>query len=78
MIIHPRCNPTPYLTAPPGLRSRPAGFTLIEVMVAAIVLVLAITTAVTTLQRGFQALDTARQTTYASQVMQSELERLRL
>lgn len=58
--------------------ARRAAFTLIEVMVAAIVLVLAITTAVTTLQRGFQALDTARQTTYASQVMQSELERLRL
>jgi len=47
-------------------------------MVAAVVLVLAITTSVTTLQRGFQALDTARHTTYASQVMQSELERLRL
>ena len=47
-------------------------------MIAAIVLVLAITSAITTLQRGFQALDTARNTTYASQVMQSELERLRL
>lgn len=45
---------------------------------AAVVLVLAITTAITTLQRGFQALDTARHTTHASQVMQSELERLRL
>ena len=47
-------------------------------MIASIVMVLAITTAITTLQRGFQALDTARHTTYASQVMQSELERLRL
>lgn len=47
-------------------------------MIAAIVLVLAITTAITTLQRGLQALDTARGYTYASQVMQSELERLRL
>lgn len=45
---------------------------------AAIVLVLGITTAITTLQRGLQALDTARHTTFASQVMQSELERLRL
>lgn len=53
-------------------------FTIVEVMVAAIVLVLAITSAITTLQRGFQALDTARNTTFASQVMQSELERLRL
>lgn len=47
-------------------------------MIASIVMVLAITTAITTLQRGFQALDTSRHTTYASQVMQSELERLRL
>ena len=47
-------------------------------MAASVVLILAITTSITTLQRGFQALDTARQTTLASQVMQSELERLRL
>jgi prepilin-type N-terminal cleavage/methylation domain-containing protein len=60
-----------------ALRSRD-GFTLVEVMIAAIVLVLAITSAITTLQRGFQALDTARNTTFASQVMQSEMERLRL
>jgi hypothetical protein len=40
--------------------------------------VLAITTAITTLQHGLRAVDTARGYTYASQVMQSELERLRL
>jgi prepilin-type N-terminal cleavage/methylation domain-containing protein len=57
---------------------RHAGFSLVEVMIASIVLVLAITTAITTLQRGLQAVDTARGYTYASQVMQSELERLRL
>ncbi len=55
-----------------------SGFTLIEVMIAAIVLVLAITTAITALQSGLQAVDTSRGYTYASQVMQSELERLRL
>ncbi len=55
-----------------------AAFTLVEVMIAAIVLVLGISTAILTLQRGFQSLDTARNLTYASQVMQSELERLRL
>jgi Tfp pilus assembly protein PilV len=55
-----------------------AAFTLVEVMFASIVLVLAITTAITTLQHGLQAVDTARGYTYASQVMQSELERLRL
>ncbi len=61
---------------PPGRFA--AGFTLVEVMIASTVLVLSITTAITTLQRGFQALDTARHTTFASQVMQSEVERLRL
>lgn len=53
-------------------------FTIIEVMVAATVLVLGIVTSITTLQTGFQALDTARHYTFASQVMQSEMERLRL
>jgi hypothetical protein len=48
------------------------------VLIASIVLVLAITTAITTLQNGMRAVDTARGFTYASQVMQSELERLRL
>lgn len=47
-------------------------------MLAAGVLVLGITTAILTLQRGFQALDTARHLTFAAQAMQSEFERLRL
>jgi prepilin-type N-terminal cleavage/methylation domain-containing protein len=54
------------------------GFTLLEVMIASVVLVLGIVTAITTLQRGFQSLDSARNLTSASQVMQSEMERLRL
>jgi len=58
--------------------SRQGGFSLIEVMLAAIVLVLGITTAITTLQRGLQALDTARNYSYCAQLMQGELERLRL
>ncbi|MBI5768025.1 MAG: prepilin-type N-terminal cleavage/methylation domain-containing protein [Verrucomicrobia bacterium] len=66
-------------TGRPVCPPRPAaGFTLLEVMVASVVLVLGITTAIVTLQRGFQAIDTARHYTFASQVMQSELERLRL
>ena len=71
-----------YVKFNPSSSSRPvrilSGFTLVEVMVASVVLVLAITTAITTLQHGLQAVDTARGYTYASQVMQSELERLRL
>lgn len=54
------------------------GFTLVEVMVASTVLVFGIVTAVTTSQRGLQALDTARNLTAASQIMQSEMERIRL
>ncbi len=54
------------------------GFSLVEVMVASFVLVLGITTAITTLQQGFKAVDTARNYSYSSQLMQSELERLRL
>lgn len=67
--------------AEPPSEARPdprAGFTLLEVMFAALVLVLGITTAIVTLQRGLQAIDTARNYTYASQLMQGELETLRL
>ncbi len=72
--------PVPYRALPPSSPYRPRdnGFTLVEVMVAATVMVFGITTAIVTLQRGFQALDHARNLTFASQVMQSELERLRL
>lgn len=47
-------------------------------MIAAIVLALGITTAITTLQSGLQAMDTARNCTTAAQLMQNEMERLRL
>jgi Na+-transporting NADH:ubiquinone oxidoreductase subunit NqrC len=50
----------------------------VEVMVAATVLIFGIVTAITTMQRGFQALDTARNLTAAAQLMQSEMERMRL
>jgi Tfp pilus assembly protein PilV len=68
-------------TAPVPPAPRRAGrraFTVLEVMVAASVMIFGITTAILTLQRGFQSLDAARNLTYASQVMQTELERLRL
>ena len=55
-----------------------AGFTIVEVMVAAAVLALGIASVVTVSQRGLQALDTARNLAGASQLMQSEMERLRL
>jgi prepilin-type N-terminal cleavage/methylation domain-containing protein len=57
---------------------RPPGFTILEVMVAAALLVLGIAGAITASQQGLRALDTARNLAAASQVMQAEMERLRL
>ena len=45
---------------------------------AGFVLTLAIATSITTLNRGLSSLDTARNSTLASQIMQSEIERIRL
>lgn len=54
------------------------GFTIVEVMVAAAVLALGIASMITVSQRGLQALDHARNLTAASQLMQAEMERVRL
>jgi Tfp pilus assembly protein PilV len=54
------------------------GFTLVEVMVASTVLIFGIVSAITVSQRGLQALDTARNLTAASSLMQNEMERVRL
>lgn len=45
---------------------------------AAAVMALAISTSITVLGRGFASLDTARCISYASQIMQSEMEKMRL
>ena len=45
---------------------------------AATVMAFAITTSITTMQRAFLAIDAARGVTYAGQIMQSELEKMRL
>lgn len=47
-------------------------------MFAAGVMALSITTSITTMQRGFLSLDTARKITIAGQIMQSEFEQMRL
>lgn len=54
------------------------GFTIIEVMMASIVMVLGITTSLLVLDTGMHAVDTARNMTLAAQIMQSEMEILRL
>jgi Tfp pilus assembly protein PilV len=69
--MKPRLFPLrPHITA--------RGFTLAEVLIAACVLLFGIVTAITTMQRGLQAVDTARNLSQATQLMQSEMERLRL
>ena len=78
MRLSPRLTPCPAATDAPSQRRRAGAFTLVEVMVASTVLIFGIVTAITTSQRGLQALDTARNLTAASQLMQSEMERLRL
>lgn len=45
---------------------------------AAAVLALAISTSITVMQRAFSSLDTARNLTTASQILQSEIEKMRL
>ena len=47
-------------------------------MAAAGVMAFAIATSITVMQRAFLALDTARNISYAAQIMQSELEKVRL
>lgn len=54
------------------------GFTILETMLAAVVMALGIATSLTALQFGLRATDTARNMTLASQIMQSEIEILRL
>lgn len=59
-------------------RRRRAGFTIFEVMMATMIMAFAIATSITALNEGFRALDTARNTTIAAQLMQSEMEDLRM
>jgi type II secretory pathway pseudopilin PulG len=54
------------------------GFTLIEVTLAASVMLFAIATSLTVLHYSLQAVDNARYTTLAGQILQSQMEKLRL
>lgn len=71
-------RPTASDAAPVRKRRRARGFSLIEVAAAATVLTLGVSTSLLTLQRGLQSVSHARNLTHASNVMQTELEGLRL
>lgn len=64
----------------PGRRRphRRSGFSLVEVAIAFSILALALCSALLTLASGYKSLDTARCSTLAAQLMQSEIETLRL
>ncbi|MEO7597796.1 MAG: hypothetical protein ABIV50_02605 [Opitutus sp.] len=55
-----------------------AGFTIIEVVIAATVMVLAISGSLIVVQQGIRAIDTARYTTLAGQILQSQVEKIRM
>ncbi len=62
----------------PSPRRPDAGFSLVEVIAATFVMLFAISSAILVMQSGFRSLDTARKTTLAAQIMQSEMEHLRM
>lgn len=70
-LVNPSAGPRPRRVAN-------RAFTIVEVMMAAIVMAFAITTSITTLQRGFLSIDTARNFVIAGQIMQSEIEKMRV
>lgn len=69
--------PRQHTPSDPGNRTR-CGFSIAEVMMAVAIMSLAISTSLTTMQRSFMSLDSARNLTLAAQIMQSELESMRL
>ena len=54
------------------------GVTIIEVAMAAMFMALVLTTSITTLQRAFISLQNARDLNIVSQMLQSEMEKMRL
>lgn len=72
-----------FLSRTPATRGRSSGrrtsgFTILEVAIAAFVMTVTISGAIVVLQTGFRALDNARNTTISAQIIQSEMERIRL
>lgn len=66
------------LSASPVRRSLTSGFTLFEVIMAMFVMAFGISTSIIAMQAGYKQIDLARGTTIAAQIIQSEMERLRM
>jgi hypothetical protein len=72
-------QPAPFTPSARAHRRRAdSGFTILEVAMSAFVMAFGIATSIVAMQTGFKSIDLARGTTMASQIMQSEMERLRL
>lgn len=54
------------------------GFTIVEVAMATFVMAFGIATSIIAIQSGYKQIDVARGTTLAAQIIQSEMERLRM
>lgn len=75
----PGANASPAANAPRvPRRKRCRAFTILEVSLAGAVMAMGIATSLTVLQYGLRSIDTARNMTLASQIMQSAIEILRL
>lgn len=59
-------------------RRRHDGFTIVEVAMASFIMAFGIATSIIAMQAGYKHIDLARGTTLASQIIQSEMERLRM
>lgn len=59
------------------LRSQ-RGFTIVEVAMASFVMAFGLATSIIVMQAGYKSIDVARGSTLAAQIIQSELERLRM
>ena len=55
-----------------------AGFTIVEVSMAASIMALVLGSSLSVMARGFNLLDSSRAVSYSSQIMQSEFEKMRL
>lgn len=65
-------------TPPRPRRRRHDGFTIVEVAMASFIMAFGIATSIIAMQAGYKHIDLARGTTLASQIIQSEMERLRM